>query len=147
MARSVRLVYISHPEESTRIAVMSSTSGFFPARGGNVMIRRLGFQLAMVGLLLCAAGCDTAVVTRRAYFPNGQLREEWAEDSSGRITGAYIEFWPNGKVRSRTKYRAGSWAGETDRYDQAGQLQLKIRQSWMRSTTWIRQPDGTFAEL
>jgi hypothetical protein len=112
-----------------------------------VTIWRFGILLTSFGLLLCAGGCDTAVVTRRNYFPNGQLHEEWTEDSSGRMTGAYIEFWPNGKVHSRIKYRAGSWAGETDRYDQAGQLQLKIRQSWMQSTTWIRQPDGTFAEL
>ena len=59
------------------------------------------------------------------YYPNGQATEILQLNERGKLEGDAIQFYPNGKIKSKGKYHDGLHNGTWETYDESGKLILK----------------------
>jgi hypothetical protein len=62
----------------------------------------------------------------REYFDNGQIKFI-AETENNRLHGKYIEYWENGVVKVKGKYKQGEKSGRWRFYTDAGKLERRER--------------------
>ncbi len=53
-------------------------------------------------------------------YPDGQVREEWSEDSSGIKQGTAITYYPNGKKQTEAEFKNGYLQGNFLMWDREG---------------------------
>ncbi|MES1197898.1 MAG: hypothetical protein ABUL41_01315 [Chitinophagaceae bacterium] len=56
------------------------------------------------------------------YYPNGHAQAILPLDASGKYDGNAIIFYEDGDIKSKGKYRHGSYAGKWKNYDEKGKL-------------------------
>lgn len=77
-----------------------------------------------------------------AIEPDGS-RLEYELDAEGRLTGMLLRYWPNGRLKMRTRFQNGVWDGLTEIFDEEGRLVCRDEQNWFGTRTIFYNADGS----
>ncbi len=113
---------------------------------------------AIVAMLFAAAPATTPAATRAAtraatlaaeeiveHYPDGTVLARYQRDSNGRLHGRYVDYHPNGKMRTKTYFREGWMQGSYEAFHDNGErfVEASHERGLLEGTYRERFPDGT----